>query len=188
MPPKVRITKEDIIRAALEITRQEGADAVNAREIAGRLCCSTQPVFSNFASMEELRGAVTASADALYQQYTRSEIEADKYPAYKAAGMAYIRFAREEKELFRLLFMRDRSGEPAQGETEELRSVYGLLQAGTGLDEDRARLFHLEMWAYVHGIAVMLATGYLELDTELISKMLTDAYQGLKNRYEAEEE
>lgn len=48
-------------------------------------------------------------------------------------------------------------------------------------------MFHLEMWAYVHGIATMMATGYLELDTELVSEMMTDAYQGMKNRYKAKE-
>ena len=36
---------------------------------------------------------------------------ATNYPPYKAMGMGYIRFAAEERELFRLLFMRDRSGE-----------------------------------------------------------------------------
>ena len=43
------------------------------------------------------------------------------------------------------------------------------------------------MWAYVHGIAAMTATGFLKLDTELISEMMTDAYQGLKMRYETKE-
>ena len=187
MPPKVKITKEEIIRTAVEIVRQDGADAVNAREIAGKLGCSTQPVFSNFATMEELRLSVVAAADDLYQEYIAREITDKKYPAYKAAGMAYIRFAREEKELFKLLFMRDRSAEPVQSETKELRDLYQIVQTNTGFDEDKVRLFHLEMWAYVHGIAAMTATGYRELDPELVSEMMTDAYQGLKTRYETKE-
>lgn len=185
MPPKVRITKEDIIRTAVDVVRRDGADALNARVIAKELGCSTQPVFSNFETMEELRRAVLDYADALYQQYTKREIEAGQYPAYKASGMAYIRFAREEKELFRLLFMRNRSSELLQPETEEIQKIYDIAQTGTGLDRDKIRFFHLEMWAYVHGIAVMTATGYLELDTGLISEMMTDAYQGLKKRYES---
>ncbi len=187
MPPKVKITKEDIIHTALEIVRHDGAAAVNAREIAKALRCSTQPVFSNFASMEDLRFAVVAAADALYQAYIAREIAAGRYPAYKASGMAYIRFAREEKELFKLLFMRDRSDEPVQPETKELKELYHIVQANTGIDEEKVKLFHLEMWAYVHGIAAMTATGYLELDPELVSEMMTDAYQGLKNRYETKE-
>ena len=187
MPPKVRITKEDIIRTAVEIVRRDGTDAINARIIAGELGCSTQPVFSNFASMEDLREAVIFAADAVYQEYITREIKAGKYPEYKASGMAYIRFAKEEKELFRLLFMRDRSDEPVQPETAELKKIYSIAQNSTGISGDKVKLFHLEMWAYVHGIAAMTATGYLELDTELVSRMLTDAYRGLKNCYEAKE-
>ena len=56
-----------------------------------------------------------------------------------------------------------------------------------GLDSDAARLFHLEMWAFVHGIAVMFATGFLDLDWELVSKMLTDAYRGLRKQYGTED-
>jgi hypothetical protein len=39
------------------------------------------------------------------------------------------------------------------------------------------------MWAYVHGIATMFATGFLDLDRELVSKILTDAFLGLKKQY-----
>ena len=188
MPPKVRITKEDIIRAALETVRRGGADSANAREIAKMLGCSTQPVFSNFRTMEELRAALLKTADALYQEYIDQEIASGKYPAYKASGMAYIRFAGEEKELFKLLFMRDRSHEGEQPETEETKKIVAVVQASTGLSGDKAELFHLEMWAFVHGIAVMTATDYLKLEPELVSEMLTDAYQGMKKRYASKEE
>ena len=56
----------------------------------------------------------------------------------------------------------------------------------TGLESDRARLFHLEMWTFVHGLATMMATGYLELDMGLVSMMLSDAYFGIKHRFEKE--
>ena len=49
-------------------------------------------------------------------------------------------------------------------------------------------MFHLEMWIYVHGIAVMLATSYLEWQEDFISQVLTDAYSGLKYRYCKESE
>ena len=58
-----------------------------------------------------------------------------------------------------------------------------LVCKNTGLSEDEAKLFHFEMWAFVHGIAVMFATDFIELNLELASKMLTDAYQGLRKRY-----
>lgn len=184
MPPKVRITKENIVQTAVEIVRKNGAGALNARTVAGELQCSTQPLFSNFATMEELRREVLLAADALYHGYIEREIASGQYPAYKASGMAYIRFAKEEKELFKLLFMRDRSEETEQREAEEFERIADVVQTATGLGEDLAKLFHLEMWAYVHGIAAMTATGYLELEPALVGEMLTDAFMGMKKRYE----
>lgn len=187
MPPRVKVTKTDIINAAVDIVRNRGAQAINARTIATALDCSTQPIFSNFSSMNELRVAVIEKADALCQEYIQQEVESGSFPAYKASGMAYIRFAKEEKELFKLLYMRDRSGEVISQGSELTDKMESIVHNNTGLDGTDVKLFHLEMWAYVHGIATMLATNYLELDTELISKMLTDAYQGLKKQYEIKE-
>ena len=158
MPPKVKVTKEDIIHTAVTIVRNSGAQAINARTVAAALNCSTQPVFSNFATMEELRLAVVEQADCLCQAYMRREMESGKYPAYKASGMAYIRFAKEEKELFKLLYMRDRSGEMIPEEAGLTDEMQTMVQNNTGLDETVAKLFHLEMWAFVHGIAAMIAT------------------------------
>ena len=185
MPPKVKVTKEDIINAAVAIVRRDGAQAINARTVAAELSCSTQPVFSNFATMDALRLAVVGRADELCQAYMRREEESGKYPAYKANGMAYIRFAKEEKELFKLLYMRDRKGEPIV-DTPVNDKMEAIVQSNTGLTAMETKLFHLEMWAYVHGIAAMLATGFFDMEWELISKMLTDAYQGLRKQYDKE--
>lgn len=183
MPPKVKVTKEDIVNAAVNIVRNSGAQAINARTIASVLNCSTQPVFSNFATMDELRLAVVERADALCQEYMRREVENGEFPTYKANGMAYIRFAKEEKELFKLLYMRDRSGESIPERTELTDEMESIVQNNTGLSGADAKLFHLEMWAYVHGIATMSATGFFDLDWELVSRMLTDSYQGLRKQH-----
>ena len=182
MPPKVKITKENIIGAAIDIARQNGADSINARSLAAHLDCSTQPIFSNFVNMDELHLAVLKNAYELYDEYIRREIANGKYPPYKSSGMAYIRFACEEKELFKLLFMRDRTAEDVN-QIEFADGMDKVLQERTGLDKDTAKLFHFEMWAYVHGIATMLATNFLKIDFELISQMLTDAYLGMRKQY-----
>ncbi len=185
MPPKVRIEKKDILRGALALVREEGAAALNARALATRLGCSTQPIFCNFSGMGELFSAVIEEAGQLYRARTHAEMEKNEFPPYKAMGMAYIRFAAEERELFRLLFMRDRANE-AIGEHDGEGFWLPTVEDTTGLADDTARLFHLEMWAMVHGIAVMLASGYLALDFDLISRILTDGFRGLRRRFEEE--
>ena len=183
MPPKVKITKEEIIKTAVELVRVSGEGALNARAIAASLNCSTQPIFSNFATMEELQEATVNAAYEIYLQFLQNEAKSGKYPQYKSFGMAYIRFAKEEKELFQLLYMRDRSEEtysPALDFGEEIET---LVQQNTGLDAQTVKLFHLEIWACVHGIATMFATGFVDLPWELVSKMLTDTYRGLRKQY-----
>ena len=183
MPPKFRYTREEMIAAALELVRQGGKDALTARALGAKLGCSAKPIFGLFRNMEELEGEVIAAADAYYQKYLVQKMQEGQYPPYKASGMAYIRFSKEERELFRLLFMRDRSGETIGENLEEIRPLLDLIRKNTGLSEREAYLFHLEMWIYVHGIATMLATSYLEWDAEFISNTLTDSYQGLRHRF-----
>ena len=186
MPPKVRITKEEIIDTALEMLRENGDGGINARSIASRLGCSTQPIFSNFASMEDLDKAVSKAAYDLYLSFLQREAESGKYPKYKAFGMAYISFAKEERELFKHLFMRDRRGEGISPTLDFEESVEMIMKAN-GVSEEKARLMHTEMWTFVHGIGTMLATSFLELEWELISDMLTDVYRGIQIRHTGEE-
>lgn len=180
MPPKVRITKAQILECALEMVRRYGAEHLNARELAKQLDCSTQPIFSNFENMEQLKLAVAEKAYRMFWQLVEEETREGKYPAYKASGMAYIHFAQQERELFKLLYMRDRSAELNTADEETARLVQGQLQIGMGMDEATAKRFHLEMWVVVHGFATMVATGFMQLDEELISRSITDIYLGLR--------
>jgi len=182
MPPKCRFTREEIIQAALDLTAEKGVGALTARGLAQRLGSSAKPIFGLLANMEEVQQEVVKAANLRYQEYLRQDMSAGRYPPYKASGMAYIRFAREQKELFKLLFMRDRTHEE-KAAGDELEALLGLIQKNMGLSRDDAYRFHLEMWIYVHGIATMIATAYLEWDMDFISAALTDAYQGLRLRF-----
>ena len=182
MPPKCRFTREEIIQAALDLTAEKGVGALTARGLAQRLGSSAKPIFGLFANMEEVQQEVVKAANLRYQEYLWQDMSAGRYPPYKASGMAYIRFAREQKELFKLLFMRDRTHEE-KAAGDELEALLGLIQKNMGLSRDDAYRFHLEMWIYVHGIATMIATAYLEWDMDFISAALTDAYQGLRLRF-----
>ena len=187
MPPKVKVTKKDIVKAALDLLRLGGEAALNARGLAAALSCSTQPLFSNFATMEELLEAVTAAAYEHYLSFLQKEAESGKYPPYKAFGMAYIRFAKEESALFKHLFMCDRHGE-ALSPGSDFEASVNMIVSQNGIDRQTAERMHMEMWAFVHGIATMLATNFLEPEWEQISDMLTDVYQGLRTRHVSEDE
>ncbi len=183
MPPKCRFTREQIIDAAVGITRKSGAAALTARSLAAELGSSAKPIFGLFENMEEVQSEVLKAADGVYQSYLQKGMADPSYPPYKGSGMGYIRFAKEEKELFKLLFMRDRTGEKIGEDREAIRAILEVIMNNLGLSEDEAFLFHMEQWLYVHGIAAMLATSYLDWDMDFVSRALTDGYEGLKHRF-----
>ena len=185
MPKSAKITREMVIDAAVSIVREDGSAALNARAVAARLSSSVQPIFYNFASIEDLRREVIAEAGRLYAARIEAVIGQNKYPAYKSSGMAYVEFAIEERELFKLLFMRDRDA-AERADDSSLAPIFDLIAESVGVDVDTAKLIHLEIWAFVHGIAAMIVTDYYVPDIELISSMMTDVYLGLKSRFGGE--
>lgn len=183
MPRDFLFTKEEILKAAVDLTREKGFAAVSARALGEKLGTSSRPVFSHFDNMAEVQNGIIGAANEIYQSFRRAEMSSGKYVPYKASGMAYIRFASEEKELFKLLFMRDRSKESVKENPEEMDALVGLICKQVGIEREEARLFYLEMWAYTHGIASMVATGFYDWDEALASRALTDVYEGLKSRF-----
>ena len=177
MPPKIKFTKDEIVRAAVDVVRENGMQALTARVVAARLGSSPNVIFGAFSGMDELRQDVLTDANTRYIAYIRREIAQKQYPPFKASGMAYIRFAREEKMLFRLLFMRDRTDEPHEA-GPEYEMVLELIMQANGFTRAQAELLHMEMWACVHGLATMIATDYQPLNDALVSRIMTDVYQG----------
>ncbi len=182
MPPKPKHTRKEIVETAFELVREKGADFLTARELAEKLSTSPRPIFTAFESMEELKSAVILKCSELYLSFCEEEKNSGKYPEYKALGMAYIRLAKQEKNIFKFLFMRDTS--------KDNISAQPLFDLGRTTVEKQldinvalAERIHTEVWIWVHGIASMIATSSVDLEFDIISEMLTDVYQGLKGRY-----
>ena len=74
MPPKAKVTGESILQAAVALVREKGVEALNARSLAAAIGCSTQPIFSNYESMEDLRDDVMGEAYHLYQGLLKEEM------------------------------------------------------------------------------------------------------------------
>ena len=103
MPPKVKFQKEEIVQAALNVARKKGIDAVTAREVAAELHVSPRPIFTWFDTMDQLRSDVYDKAKAVYQSYLERGLSAPI--PFLGVGQQYILFAKEEPELYRLLFL-----------------------------------------------------------------------------------
>lgn len=182
MPPKPKVTREIVLEAALELLRGEGMDAVNARNVAKKLGTSTQPIFSHFSSMEELREAIYAYAEQLYNTAMLAAMQ-NGGNGFLAMGLAYIGFARTEKRLFQLLFMSGRLQQEKVGEiagtTEGDDQVIAMIGSMTGLSADQARKLYAGIWYTTHGIASLVATNSSAMDDEEAQAVLGSVFKGL---------
>lgn len=93
MPRQATISKEMIKKAGIEMILS--GENLNARAIAKKLGCSIQPVFYNYATMDDLKADVLNTVSQKYEDYMAVNSKSDKYLPYMAIGMAYIGFARD---------------------------------------------------------------------------------------------
>lgn len=176
MPPKPKVNESEIIKAAFEIMRKNGIEYVNARSVCKSLNCSTQPIFSNFNSMEELKTKLIRKARDLYNEYIKEALLKEK--PFKASGLAYINFAKDEPQLFKLLFMNDNKGSiPLPNEFDENHNdVLNKVISSTGFSSDDSEKIYFYLWVFVHGVATMIATNTVKFTDEQIDDLLSTSY------------
>ena len=123
MPPRVKFQKEEIVAAALDVVRKKGIDAVTAREVAAELSVSPRPIFTWFNTMEQLKAAVFEMAKGVYREYVERGLSGPI--PFLGVGQQYVRFAKEEPELYKLLFL-TKPDEAVGGAMEALRLSQSL--------------------------------------------------------------
>jgi len=182
MPPKVKITDEAIIEAALSIVKKGGIGSVNAREIAKILGCSIQPVFRNFQSMENLKNVLYKRSEEIHNDYMEKGLSGNAIP-FLGMGMAYIDFARKEKNLFKFLFMSDEikgKGFLEMIKEAENQEIVELIARMTGLKKEIAEELFMNIWLMVQGMASLVATNDFDVSDKQIEKILRDSFLGFK--------
>ena len=180
MPPKARITREMILEAAYAIAREQGAEQINARTISKRLGCSTQPVLYYFDRIQDIRREVYRVADEAQTAFLM-QFPADTDPMV-AIGLNYIRFAAEEKHLFRMLFQSDNfNGQSIADlvDVPDLIPVLEIFQREAGLSMEQTKFVFKALAMLVHGCASMLANNSMEYNEAEITPMLETAFMGM---------
>lgn len=180
MPAKVKVTKEMIIDAAFEVARKDGAENINARTVSQKLCCSTQPVMYHFATIEELKRAAYAKADQYHSEYLMNLTGAHD-GATLGIGLNYIRFAIEERNLFRFLFQSnffDGATLLELIDADELTPVLAAMSGATGLEIEQTKKVFVTVFLFAHGYASIIANNSLKYDEAVVTVHLERAYRG----------
>ena len=174
MAPKNKFTKEEMVEAALRVVRANGIDALTAKTMADALGTSTQPIFTAFGSMNGIKKEIYAAAIRVYDRYTDAGLK-ERIPFF-GVGMQYIRFAREEPELYRLLFLtraQDKSFSAMQSMQHLQSLVRPTLMHIYRITEQEADLYFRDLWFVVHSLSTLIVTGDCPYSDREIGQILT---------------
>lgn len=181
MSKEVKITKDMILEAAFEIAREKGLEEVSNRSIAKRLECSIRPIYYQFNNSDELKKELYNKIEKYFYKHIMDNM-IDNIPYYRQVGINYIKFAREEKNFFKILFMSKSDYLPegfVSKSEDDFKEISKLIKMSTKLNDGDIKSFHIKMWMFTHGIATLLATDTILLTEEQISNLLSSQFQAL---------
>jgi len=175
MPPKVSFTREKILEAAVSLARREGVGKLNARTVAREMKGSTQPIYRVFKSIVELENAVIGKVAPLALNYML-EAEDDE-SAFLSIGIGYLKFAREEPQLFDLLFVKGNKKWDFTSRSPFLEPVLEKMRRDWYLKElsDLTLLgLFRDMFIYTHGLCTLQSVDIDRADPAQERKLLHD--------------
>lgn len=174
MAPKNKFTREEMIAAALSVVRKNGMDKLTAKTLATELGTSTQPIFTCFGSMDTVKKEVRNAALSLFEAYLTKGLR--QYIPFFGYGMQYVQFAKDEPELYRLLFL--------LGNRQENRACIDAMYRAKALvrpsliqiyrlTADEADRFFRDVWLVAHSLAVLVVIDGCPYSEQEIGKILT---------------
>jgi len=157
MPKKTIFDRSAVLRAALDVVRQHGWDALTARAVAKRLGASVAPVYSAFGSMESLFRETLKEIRDLFKKYTTGSYS--EIP-FLNIGAGTVLFARDEPVFFQALFQSRHGFQDLVGEVDSSILSWMKSDASLGLlpDASRERLYD-NIGFYTMGLAAAVAAG-----------------------------
>ncbi len=174
MARKKTITKDQILTAAYDIVATEGFSRFTARNIASKMKCSTQPIYLEFKNMDDLKAALfekieTYLRDVVFARVVTGDPLLDM-------NLNYVRFATEEKVLYRSLYLEGHSGEAMLNQfshdlfMENINKDPELSQ----LDTEMKTAIFSGTWIVATGIASLNSGGLINPTDDNIKALLND--------------
>lgn len=181
MPPRERVSKEQVLNTAFAMTRENGFEELTARKLAEQLNSSTQPIFRAYDNMDMLKRDLFFKSADFFSEYMLSK-KATNQPQYLTMGMAYIELAKRERHLFKLIasiddYETDDIRDFLQGESSELPDK---LPDANDLSETQKRELFRMIWMFTHGVATLVTSNRVKISDKEIKRLLSKAYEGFR--------
>jgi AcrR family transcriptional regulator len=159
------LLRDEILDAATELLLETGhAKAVSIRSVAERVGVTPPSIYLHFEDKDALLDAVCARYFAkLDQEMLRVTIgQPSSLEVLRAQGVAYVRFATQNPELYRIAAMGElRSGSDvdaalASSAFKHMRAAVRALMDDGSFPPDDMTTVALELWSVTHGVASLL--------------------------------
>ena len=160
-------TRAAILRTAREIITEDGVEALSMRKIADRIDYSPAGLYEYFSSKEEIVAHVCIENErrlAAYLSAVKDNLDPGDHLV--ELGLAYLRFAKENRDHFMLQFTFRPEGGDYSESTVPRESSFGILVSAVQALIDAGRIPNAPStetvayttWAYVHGMAMLQLT------------------------------
>lgn len=176
--PKQRITKEMVVNAAFEIARSSGMEQVMVKNIADKIGCSVQPIYSYCKNMDGLRQDVILQVNRFIQEYVAAHINKDDL--FRSTGKSYIQLAKEEPHLFKIFILHQRQGISSLDDLYQVETNPQLAEIIAGklhISTTHARQLHLNMLIYTIGIGTIFSVTTPGISADEIFAQQETAYE-----------
>ena len=175
MAPKFKFTKEEVLSVTIDFIRENGIEALTARELAKKLDSSTKVIFSLFSNMKNLEDEAKFAAENIFSEKVNLALKDDS--PFKRLGVEYILFSKNEPKLFQWLFLK--KGIEVESFKDflpmrdyEYKSVIESIDEEYKISIENAKKLYEHLFIYSHGIATLTVTGiYNFTQSEIIEYM-----------------
>lgn len=186
-------TRRRLAEAAAALVAHHGSEALTARRVAAKAGTSTMAVYTRFGSMDALvRRVVEEGFERLEQRFLAEAESADPVRDVARLSRAYVEHARENSELFAVMFGTAPMGKYRPGTPEDLAvgrrgtldrvgSVLERCVEAKRIRPTSGSALSFRWWALVHGYALLESPGYVAPDrgiTRVLGPLLADFFIG----------
>lgn len=178
------LQREAIVQAGRDLVITGGLEALSLRRLASQLGVTAPALYAHVRDKQDLLRAI---AEIEFERLV-ARFEAvdaiDPVERIRAHGRAYVEHAREQPELFRIMFLFPPEMIPADvpddaklpGATSAFAAAASAVEqaiSSGALVTDDPLLLSLTLWSGVHGVATVLQLGF-DLPPELEEAMIDD--------------
>lgn len=164
MPKKAVFSKEQIFNTAFALFESKGLETITARNLGKALSSSPAPIYAHYSSITELKNELIFVAKERFLEYLKKPVT-DKI--YLNIGIGICTFAKENKQLFVSIFLREQSF------SDLIREFRDIIK--TEMDKDSRfdklssefkDMLFFDCWTYAHGLSTLIATGFFPAEKE----------------------